>query len=271
MPNYKIPPGLRDHMINRAGVLAAKRVDLAHQDFPLTFDEVQDALMPEAQRKTIKKLIQDGIETFGTSAGVKFVAPKTHGIERAASVKVQGTKDFFFFKQAQWAYYSTQHAFADAELSRSDYYLDTEILSPEKQQALAAWVNNAVRERRMEAVTKSIVAWFLKSGCEVEHPTAAHVMARWPTLAMLVEGQQKHYRYGDRDERMHKARFREVPPKLDKWGWRRDDQEYLKRKKMIQVADMVLTSAAMLPEFEAPKDRLVAAVNNYEKFPGEKF
>jgi hypothetical protein len=256
MPNYKLPPSLREHMVAQAKTLCDRRVSLAHDDFPLTREDIQDAAMPPRVRKIVKGLIAEGMQTIQQTHTFHFVLRKDlHSIDRDVVVSAHVSEPMFYFKEIHR--YST----SDRVFAVDTHDVDISWLPQEKLTALSKWVNNAVKENRMREVTMSTVAWFLQHAClPVDHITAAHIMARWPTIATLAT------------EKYHQARFREVPAKLTRWDWPENDPAREKCRRAMRLADMVLTSAQMMPkEDRTAKRELSASIIIWEKFPGEKF
>src|SRR4051812_715729 len=100
MPNYKLPPSLRTNMLQQASTLCDRRVALAHDDFPLTRDDIQDAAMPPRVRKIVKGLIAEGMQTIQQTHTFNFVLRSDiHSIERNVVVGACTPEPMFYFKE----------------------------------------------------------------------------------------------------------------------------------------------------------------------------
>jgi hypothetical protein len=266
MPNYKISPSAQSLMRDQAKALCDRRIALAEADFPLDFEEVQAAILPAPVRETMQRLIADGVDTISRDNDVYYILPSSVGTERRVVLNLRSGERFFNARSEVGYVSSISPYYLKSDDPR--FNIDLSVVPPEKGEAVVKWVDNAVRERRMAEITQATVSWFLTHAClPVTFITAAHVMARWPTIALLVDGLGEGSYY--------KTKFREVPAKLDRWGWPPNDPARAKYAKAMKLADMFLTSAMMLPKTNTTKpigkNEVRVSITEYQKFPGEKF
>lgn len=147
---------------------------------------------------------------------------------------------------------------------------DASVFTPDEIAVLTKWTNTAVQERRLANLAKKTINVFLKTNAF--SLTSAHVLARWPALAMLVDPKTKVYYYSDH-ERSNlvewRRKFQEPVRNLKPYAWSPTDTWYIRNQKAMRLAETILTSAQMLPEKIEDTSEVKALVVSWRPLPGD--
>jgi hypothetical protein len=246
MPNWKLSPGVRQAMRDAAVNLCGRRIMVAQSGFPLTEEEAHELIIG---REVMEQLnVLKGMKVNTISKANSLVADIK--ADRTVSIQINFNEQVEY-KNSNQHYYSRGEA---RELSDISY------LPPLKQVQLLQWTNNLLREYRMADITKKTVLWFLEGNWSaVQHMTAAHIMANWPALTLLVDDNRVLPEW--------RNRFHQVPSKLDRWSLR-GYPEYIKHKSAMKLAEMFLNSAVLLPS-DQPKEPLNVLLVKWVRQPGD--
>ncbi len=242
MPNYKLSPRVLDDMKDRATYLTNQRVEQARTGFPLTRDQVQQAVLPAKWRDQILEMEDDGVEGFVRGPEVNtWLRLDLRGLEREVKLNLSAG-----------SYYEEQKHLI---LATKEDGFDLTVLPPAKQAQLAEWANNLVLERRLANLAQKTINTFLNN--DRMSKSVGHVVARWPALTILV--QDTGWRH----------KFASPPVNLKPYRWLPTDDWPVKNKKAIQIAEMMLTSGAMLPSSIKNDDEIKATLTSWKPLPGD--
>jgi hypothetical protein len=228
MPNYTITPRVISSMLERARQLAGRRTAVMCDDFPLTLDEVQTGLLAPEVRGAVKSIVNNKSQhMLRVIRYAKINMPDT-----TSYVQLNFNKELY---NSNW----------DANGNHM-FYVDH--LSPLKRIRLNEWCTKATQEFRIAAVTHDVVKSYLTRGVTL---TVAHVLAQWPTLSLLISGDQ-----------IWTERFNAPPKNLKRYQWQLPGPDHTwlaKYRKAMKLADIVLTSAVMLPKPSSKVTREITA------------
>jgi hypothetical protein len=228
MPNYTITPRVISSMLERARQLAGRRTAVMCEDFPLTLDEVQTGLLAPEVRVAVETIVNSG------SMHILHVI-------RHAKVNIPDTTSYVQISCSEPLYHSAWNTKGEIV-----FYIDH--LDPQKRLRLNEWCTKATQELNIAAVTYDVVKSYLTRGVTL---TVAHVLAQWPTLSLLISGDQ-----------IWTERFNAPPKNLKRYQWQLPGPDHTwlaKYRKAMKLADIVLTSAVMLPEPSSKVTRGVTA------------
>lgn len=234
MPNYKLSSSFRPAVIARCEQLTGLILQHMRLDFPLTAAEVEAAVTPPEVLERLRWLDKAGVEELPRVNKADFPLSPEHmpGLERRVVVEVYLQASIFVPKGLSVGYAN------DGTYHESWYKnlieLRADMIPPAKVAPLVRWANQCVRERRLKEMANKTVFNVLSNHCK----STAHIMARWPFLATLVQ-----------DEFWVK-RLRVAPVNLKPY---RATSEFMERfGKRMQASEIVLSKAQLLGEYTAP-------------------
>lgn len=253
MPNYKLGVKTILDLKSVANNLVDRRVDHMETGFPLSYDKIQAGILPAKWRDTLLAMKADGLQTaITTTRPESWVAHPA--ILR--SVKLS---------------FALRKSVVIPSYKQLDF--DTTVLTPDEIEALAKWANNAVRERRLAKLATTTINEFLDT--EPYSRSTGHILARWPALATLSSQFERmlcktYSSHTERElRRSWRQKFLDAPANLKPYGWGPADPWPVKNKKAMQLAEMVLTSAEMLPGKIEVNAEVKAEVTSWTPLPGD--
>lgn len=262
MANYKLGDRQYDIVSAQARFLCDRRINTARQDFPLTIDQVQDAMVPAELLHLFRELTRLGADTVRKVNDIHPCTPDgLEGVQRRAMLNITLPQHIHITH--------TRHGFRHiGKLNDADrLQLNLSELPQETLSAFASWVNGVVREHRLkELVMKTIYGFFT---LDLAASTYS-IHARWPLLnTLLVEA--------DRDTWQPRVNDLPKPTAMGRWKFNsersstRDNAWYADNKKLMEAVDVVLTGAMMMPLPSFPPGAIQVSVTEWEKLPGDNF
>lgn len=254
MPNYKLGAKIVADMVNAAGIIVNRTVRQVETGFPLSFDQVQAGILPERWRTTALEMRRDGFYLHTSKTAYTSVAHDTIPRTAQLSISYKG-HDLLVMSNSM---YQTER-------------LDTSILTDKEIAALAAWVNNAVRERRFAGLVTATIKDFLEKHAE----TTGHVLARWPALTILGDAvRDVSSPYGSTTIREGReslrAKLADPPRSLKPYDWdARSTMWRMKHARAMQLSELVLASALMLPKDMTDEALMTASIRSWTPLPGD--
>lgn len=254
MPNYKLSVKAISDLKAVATIFVNRRLDHMETGFPLSYDKIQAGILPAKWRDTLLAMEADGLQPAITTTRPEcWVAhpaiPRSVKLSfalRTTSVVIPSYKQLDF---------------------------DTTVLTPDEIEALAKWANNALRERRLAKLAATTINAFLDT--EPYSRSTGHILARWPALATLSSYFERMLcsTYSSPTERelrrSWRQKFLDAPANLKPYGWGPADPWPVKNKMAMQLAEMVLTSAEMLPSEIEVNAEVKAGVTSWTPLPGD--
>jgi hypothetical protein len=241
--NYRLHPGFVGTLIKAADKLAQRRKDNMSSDFPLTKEQVQLALIDPKMRDPYAQI---------RAAGGRLV------LSTMVTVDIGELEWKLIINNPGPGF----DVLDDKHIHHSSPYREVgpfyrEGLTIDEISALLSWVRTAVLEAKICDLTKKVVTEFLEHGHDVNPEkflSVGHIMARWPTLKILVD---------ETKDKTWIRRFNEHPVNLKRYRWTGNHADEAWRNqwgKSMKVADMVLTSASLMFDVQRKPTDLVAAV-----------
>lgn len=255
MPNYKLSPKVCDHMRAVAKQLVERRCAHMQTGFPLSLDKIQQAVLPAKWRSAILDMIDDGVKLIEYRSLTCWVDDTS--IERAAVL------DFVI---------TPPNSVKSPCLAGA--VIDVDVLTTDEIAALAKWVNGAVLERRLANLALRTINSFLDIAV-----TSGHVLARWPALTMLVQGDPRTICSWMSQTEVNsitgwRRKLAEPPRHLKFYAWPADLQHperqwYERHRKAMRAAEVALTGGSMLPKDVKDDSEVKATVKSWRPLPGD--
>lgn len=266
MPNYHLSGSIRDHLRGRANQLAMRTLSYALADFPMTVEQIQNAVLPADQLATMRDLSAKGIRTIARHSQVRlaFLREKVPGLRRGVVISLVLPEQIFVDRATQYGMRTTNFD------PNEDHYLvpDLSGLSDAERRDLIQWITRVIQQKRMVEITVHASAKIMNSEKLVK--TSSHLLALWPMLTTLTEsmGQRYDHKRGTwANDTMWRDRFRNptrslkayqpTPETIERWG------------KLIKVADIVLTAGTVLDEYKHPEREIRATCDAWEHLQGD--
>jgi hypothetical protein len=268
MPNWKISDSVQTFLRQRAERLCGRTLDYAFSDFPLDHEDVQMLAMPRDQVETMRELAKQKVSLPSYADGrFGFQREQLPGLLRGAVIRLKLRKPIYLRKEPDS--YMRTLSFAIGAQGYASLNFDREPLPEEKQKALAAWLNRAVRQKRMTEITIAVVRDVVSAHAK----TCAHLHRMWPTLATLindVEGTPYHLSRSS-DKLWHdtwKDRLHAVHRPLAIYEPAATVMDQL--RPLMKLADTVLAAGMMLTPYDHTQEPIVATVDFWEKLPTDR-
>ena len=254
MPNYTIPEYIRTQILNGATKQLETRAAYAQANFPLAQEEVQSILLEDATTSTLRDLALRGVTALPrTNEAWMYFTMEATGLPRGVGVKIHTPRSMYYgTRQTAFCYSNTTEVNMDW-MSKFNIY-DPSRLSQDRHEALLAWIAHALRERRLQEMTRWVVKYLLQN----KHvPTSGHLLVRAPALALFVT---------DKD---WKSKLQNPPTrnqKLYQWEGNTAPAPFTK---LLPAAMNVLTASTLLTDYTAPTDVPTATIEAWQKHEGE--
>lgn len=263
MPNFPIPSALRDHIRNRAAVHADKARDLALTGFPLTVQQIQDAVLdPETQSELRELVERKGIKTITKYNGIRlaFLRDNIPGLRRGIVLKLTLPKHIFVPRATLYGISTT-----DFNMDESHYLVpDLSGLESDVHETLMTWLSRALREERLYEIVQHITRKILDEDIS---PTMAHLRAFWPLLTTLVDpavcnfpsDREKFAKWRDK-LRNPPARMNKYQPSklmLERWG------------PLMKAAEVQITTGMMLKGSTPRREDIVSEIEHWERITND--
>ena len=250
MPNYKLGSTIRNIINYEARAQSTKRnTHITAPSCPLTTAQIQSHIMPAEAVSLLRQLTFGGVQNLPSHKAINVALRSAYlpGLTHDVCVHLQLPETVFVPRNS---YYGRQHNSTDVLTFDAGEPLDDET-----RDALTAWGNKIVREKRLEELAGETVDAVLGQ-CQ----STADIAVRWPFLMTLVP---ERYASDARDCKLWRGRFRAVPKDL-----RRYAHEFgpLMQRKMV-AAEVYLTSASMLGDYTHAEGTIRANVQDYNKVP----
>lgn len=249
MPNYKLSPTVVDDMKTYAKKLVERRISQMQSGFPLSRDRIQEGILPEKWRQTIKDMAFDNLDTLQKTERVLIVV----SADRPTLVQLFNVKPKVFYCYDENIEYEVYAKLRFNKNQSPRITFDMSVLSDSERAALVAWANTAVQERRLANLAMRTVNAFLD-----KHATSVgHVVARWPGLVMLAKelNTLSNAYTSPTQQKFRKEwrnKFASPPANLKPYRWQRTDEWPVKNQKAMKLTEVMLTSGSMMPEPVAP-------------------
>jgi hypothetical protein len=253
MPNYKLSTRTIDDMNLVAQKLVDRRVTQMTSSIPLTFDQVQAGILPERWRDAVHDMKKSGVAFIESKSAKIDIAHSD--IPRAIIVQIAVHSIEQFVGASRW----------------NKLTFDTSVLNNDEMAALVKWANDGVQELRVAKLVKNVIEKFLKN----HTASTGQVLARWPALTMLVDQMptvlNSVFDSPSTSEirRMLRIRFSDRPKSLKPYKWDMYETWPVKNRKAMELAEMILTSAAMLPTDYKYESELTASILSWVPAPGD--
>ena len=238
--------------------LSARRVCYMTHSFPLTMDQLQEAIMPAEPLKQIRWLNSEGVCGVSSSheLHIRLSPAYLPGLQRYSIMRlntpvgVYPRRNNHYYSGAGPAYKPTEH---EGDLTLNEGYL-----SEDARIAVRDWANRAVKECRLEILANKVVDFMLDRVA-----TTGDVLARWPFLVTLVEDKpDSAYGYG----KLWRQRLRNGPRDLRRYTCNWDEAT----RAQMEATEVFLNSAMLLDEYEHPKGTMRAEMVAWEKLPKDR-
>jgi hypothetical protein len=244
MPNYKIPSHIRGEIKLAASQLIDRSLAYAQADFPLTTAQVQSIVLPEDQVSDLRRLRDEGIQTIETHREIRlaFLQDRLPGLRRGAVITLWLPESIFVGRATRYSISTTKFQMDE------NHYLVPDLTGLDKSDlvALASWVNQVVRAKRLAEITRFTV----NNVVENHVPTTSHMHALWPALATLVK--DVNWRTKFRNPTRSLRAYAPTTAVLDKYA------------KLIQASDVVISSGEMLGSYYHPDKTIRASIEHWE-------
>jgi hypothetical protein len=266
MPNAKLSGAVTSHINQRTRVLADRTLCYARAQFPLTAGEIEEIMIDPDILKRMKALWQDGVRTIDRQTTVQMALLRSDvpNLRRSALIAMQLPKPIFAMCENR--YWGVKNGFNRTEFAQLMPNLTA--LTPEKVQALLAWTERVIAQMRKVEICLHVTAVMLS---EKVSPTAAHLMARWPLLATLVDDMgtkwNSQLRTYQPDNRW-KDLFRNTPKHMGRY---RPDATFMATySKLIKISDQVLSAGLLLAEFKWDQTtQIIPEIAHFELLDGD--
>jgi hypothetical protein len=230
MPNYKFNYKHHDEIKGAVRAMMYKYVECVRGGFPLTFDEIQEFVLPRDLAEQVNTLARRGVVMGKKSSfDLRFRSNEELGLKRDTIVNVYVN---------QGIYYS------DFERERTLF----DYIPEDKRAPLVKWINETTRAMRLRDLVVSTVETFM-TWCE--HTT--QVVENWPYLVSLIK-----------DPKL-KARYYNPPTRREKYSL--DYRLTAEFRKRMKIAEAMLNTASMFVDESVSAARVQAAVAEFKKLP----
>ena len=268
MPNWQLNDSVKTFLRQRMERLCQRTLDYAFSDFPLDNEDVQMLSMPREQVETMRELAKEKVELPSyDNARFGFQREQLPGLLRGAVVRLKLRKPIYLRREPDS--YMRTLSFAIGAQGYESLNFDREPLPEEKKQALAVWINRAVRQKRMTEITIAVVRDVVSAHAK----TCAHLHRMWPTLATLindVEGTPYHLSRSS-DKLWHdtwRDRLHAVHRPLA--IYEPDPKILADLRPLMKLADTVLAAGMMLTPYDHTQEPIMATVEYWENLPTDR-
>lgn len=257
MPNWKLTETARNIIKERADVLMQRRMRLALTDFPLDVEMVQRAIVRQDHLQMLRELENNEVDTLPQTRRME-VRVVDAALPRAVVLALTLNTDIFYTRTCG-AYYGTKWAFdpsKDGHITK----LNLASLSIDTRAALIKWINNVVRERRLEQLVTTTIDRMLFHAL----PTVGHIHVRWPELSLLVS-----------ENPTWRACFAEKPTRPGLYAWPsgvpNHPHERLRAElaKNMKATDIALAGASLMCDVDPTKQPVQARLEAWQSLPGD--
>jgi len=268
MPNWALNDQVKSFLRNRARHLAQRAMDYAVADFPLDNETLQMAAMPRESVMTMRSLAAEDVSLPSyNQVRFGFLREQLPGLTRGATVVLTMPMNIYLARMPNTYARSIKFWRGSSDFVRLDF--DREPLDPEQSEALVAWLNRAVRQKRLSEIVNHAAGGVLETYAK----TCAHLHRMWPMLATLINDTEgtgiRPHASGERlfwdtwKDRLH-ARHR--PLALY------DPDPMIMRElgPLIRAADTVLTSGMLLAPYVPEPGTVGAVLDFWEALPTDK-
>ena len=206
MPNYKLGrSSVKERIVTTASEVAHRPLGMMLGQCPLTRDDIEQMYNDPGELRIAREAIACGYAVAQQQCVfMGFNPDNLPGVSRGAVIGFTFDRSIIA-KQVE--------AYGRSPLSSKSYdylkedaryhkHFDMDRLDPEKRQRLVEWLVKVVRLGRLHKMVESTTREVLRY-CE----TTGHVLAWWPSLATLADGDD-----------LWRGRFRNTPRKLEDYA-----------------------------------------------------
>jgi len=268
MPNWQLNDNVKTFLRQRAERLCQRTLDYAFSDFPLDHEDVQMAALSRDTVETMGRLAKQKVSLPSyAEARFGFQRGQLPGLLRGTIVRLKLRTPIYLRTEPD--NYMRTLSFTPGASGYVHLDFEQEPLPEEKQKALVAWLNRAVRQKRMTEITNFVVRDVVNAHAE----TCAHLHRMWPTLATLindVEGTGYHLARSQ-DRLWHdtwRDRLHAVHRPLAIYEPAATVMDQL--RPLMKLADTVLAAGMMLTPYDHTQEPIVATVEYWEKLPTDR-
>lgn len=255
MPSYKLAKEVRDEIAKEAYRLFDLYRDNALECFPLTRQELQDAILTPEQAAAFAALRASGVTTItgDYEVFVTFSQDNHPKIVRGCVMNFfcAGTERIIFPRpagfesqvRAVWSRYNPGTVFLMLDL--------------DKEREVVAWANNAMRAARMHKMALSTFE-------EVMHimDSTAMLVNTWKMLTTFVQDTKWRHRFYNMPQKNWDPKYHTIG----------EFKEYIAPR--IRICDMMLNTALMVPPLTKrtamPAGSLKATIHSMQALPTDK-
>ena len=257
MPNFQLSRDVRDNMRSRAYSALTRVVLYAMARCPLTTVQIQKGVLTPYNLELLTSLTEKGnTQQFLT-------VPKYHSVTllldrstlpyltRSLALKVQLPRHIWLAKTT-WLH--SLHGAGSALLptdSEATLFDPGTALDALETSELVTWANEALRQHRLVALARKT----LLAVTDDLVPTTAHLRARWPFLATLIDDRGWRDKVNTQTRGM--MRYEMLPA------------DQVKHAKRMALAEVMITQGELLAEFMVDKSKPVVDVAWWEALPND--
>ena len=264
MPNWPLSQHALTYLINRATKLSQRALDYAESDFPLTTAQIQFAILDEAKVHTMRRLIDEGVQTIERHRSVRlaFLREKLPELRRGAVVVVNLPEWVVVGRSTSYGMSSTKFTMDDKNYLVPDF--SEQRLTPDERTELVAWINRAIRQKRLHEIVTHTVPLILRDHAK----TCAHLHQIWPLLTTLINNDKGLARNDKAFYETWRDRFR-APSRALK-SYRPDPDVLNKYRKHIAAANIALMAGELLAPITPDSTQVQATLEHWEPVEGDR-
>ena len=256
MPNFQIPGTVREDIRAQAHNRISRVTAYAMGRFPLTTVEIQKGVVTPYNLELLHALTSvsnhQRVHTIPTHATLTLLFDKSllPFLSRSMAFTVLVPKPIFLARTT-WNDKGIHSVKMLDETDASLFDPVTAGLSEEQVATLVDWANAALRQYRLSNLAFRTLATVL----EKLVPTTAHLRARWPFLATLVEDRSWRNKINTQTRGM--MRYEMLPA------------DQAKHAQRMALAETLITQGDILAPFERDKNKPFVELAWFERLPND--
>lgn len=257
MPNWPLSQEIRGHIVNRAGALAQRMVDLNRLEFPLRPSQVQKCGcgLTEEQLGMLQALEKGNVLSIQKDRDihVAFTRERVPELRRGIVFRIQLSRSLFVQKITHVIQNNPRRL---GDVDALEGHLDC--FNPDERAQIVEWMEKLLKQVRIKEIVWECVGFLTDVS---KAPTAAHLKHLWPGLASVIDG---------KDYATWVERFRH-PPERGLSRYVPDRKLLLRYGPLMKLCDTQIAAGQLIApvKFDQTPGAIYPVIENWERLPDD--